>query len=118
MTLIEQLAGFYYEYEHWHTERLDRIELAKHHEWKITHGELLTVSDGQMLIGYCEFTKRAGACFVENIFILPKYRNGGASKLIKNRLFKVCSDCKIFFGERNKKNTKYPEAQLRSAHGL
>lgn len=114
--LIEQLNDIYYQ-ETWHEERLDRIALTRWHVERLKNGELITVSDGELLVGYCEFFKTRGMCFVNNIFILPAYRRGRTIRMIKNRLFEVCKDCKVFFGERNKKDKKFPEAQLRSNHG-
>ena len=117
--IISQLLDFYYDekYEFWHKERLSRIEAWKYHEDKLRRGELITISDGELLVGYVEFTINNGCCFVNNLFIRSEYRNKKAIWMLKKRLFEVCRKVKVYLGERNKFNKRYPEAQLRSQHG-
>lgn len=115
--IIKQLLFFYFEEETWHEKRLSRIEAWKYHEDKINRGELITISDGELLVGYVEFSINNGCCFVNNLFIRQGYRNKRAIWMLKKRLFEVAKNCKIFLGERNKLNMRYPEVQIRSHNG-
>lgn len=116
--LAKQLTDIYLTEEDWHQERMGREEAFLYHLSILQNSQCLTVTDGEILSGYCEFYVSNGVCFVANLFIRKQYRHGRTIKLIKNKLFEVAKGAKIFMGERNKFNRKFPEVQLRSKHGI
>jgi hypothetical protein len=117
MNLAEQLTDIYEKKEDWHKTRLSHEEAVKYHQERLDSGNIITVSDGNILAGYLEFYIRHGVCYIHNLFILPEYRRGIVAKMIKRRLFEVSKGCKIFFGERNKAGVRYPEFKTRSQNG-
>lgn len=112
MSLAEQITDIYLEHEFWHKEKLTREESIQYHQRLLTNGNIITISNGQELVGYVEFERDPWICYIKNLFILPAYRNGPAIWQIKRRLFEVCKG-KIFKGERNKNGQRYEESRRR-----
>ena len=103
MTLAEQLTEIYLKHETWHNgDKLSYGESIKYHERILANGECITISIGEKLIGYVEFQYDPWICYIRNLFILPEYRNKEAIWKLRERLFQVCPNCKIFRGDRNK----------------
>lgn len=115
--LAKQLTDIYLTEEYWHDERLGPEEAYQYHLSILRNNQCLTVTDNEKLTGYCEFHVSNGVCFVANLFIRPEYRRGQTIKLLKNKLFEVAKGAKVYLGERNKFNRKFPEVQLRSQNG-
>jgi hypothetical protein len=109
--ILTQLGDIYFNLETYREERLSAIEIWQYHERKLLGGELITVADGDLLVGYVEFHVEAGCCFIENLFVREGYRRGKASWLMKRRLFEVCKGAKVFLGDRQRRDRL--EAQLR-----
>lgn len=99
--------------EPWNDTKLTDTELNEYHKKAIAQGSIITVSDGDYLVGYVEFYLNEGVCYIYNLFIREEYRCKKAIWMLKHRLFQVCGKCKIYLGERNKLGSKYTEAQIR-----
>lgn len=115
--LAQQLTDIYLTQEHWHDERMGPEEALNYHRSILANDQCLTVTDSDKLCGYCEFYISNRVCFVANLFIRPEYRRGQTIRLLKKKLFEVAKGARIFIGERNKFNRKFPEVQLRSQNG-
>jgi hypothetical protein len=113
MSLIDQLWEIYDTSEWWHDRRQPKEEIDAYHEEKFRLGEIITISDGNTLVGYVTFTINHGCCYIEDLFIHPEYRRGRAFWQMKKRLFEKFPG-KVFFGERNKFNRRYTEFKIRS----
>ena len=118
MNLFEKITEIYLNEEFWHDKKLSREEANEYHRRMLLNGNILTVSDGETLAGYCEYFIQDGVCFINSLYIKEGYRGKKVIWMLKKRLFQVARGCRIFLGERNKFNMKYPEAQLRSQHGI
>lgn len=117
MNLAEQLTEIYEKHETWHSNKLSHEDAIKYHQTILDSGNCITVSDGEILVGYCEYYLSHGVCYIQNLFIRKEYRLGKAILLMKRRLFQVCDGAKIFIGDRNKFNKRYTELSIRSNHG-
>jgi len=91
---------------------MSKEEADKHHEEMLKSGRIITVSDGDILAGYVEFSIEHGVCFINDLFIRPAYRGREVIWMMYKRLREVYKG-KIYLGERNKHGLRYPEVQLR-----
>lgn len=128
MSLVEQLNDIYFENENWHTAKLSRMEAWKYHERLLNDGNIITISDGDMLCGYIEFWRisyeqfgriicgepfsamhenvlNGQIAYVANTFIKENFRNGEVYKLLRNRFFEFNKDCTHFCGIARRKKS-------------
>lgn len=129
--IIEQLIEFYYDpkAEYWHKERLDRRASWMYHEKLLGQGNIITVADGDVLAGYCEFWRisfeqfgrivcgepfpaihenvlNGQVAYVANTYIRPYYRNKDVYKMLRNRFFEFNQDCTHFCGHARRKSSE------------
>jgi len=127
MTLIDQLWDFY-QIEDWHRYKEPKESIDRYHERLIENGNIITVSDGDILLGYLEFWKitfeqfgrivcgehfsayhedvQGGLiAYVANAFIRPEYRNTGVYKKLRHKFFEANSNCTHFVGEARRKKS-------------
>lgn len=127
MTLEEQLYEFY-GLETWHKTRLVKEEFIRYTKHLIEQGNILTVSDGEPCLGYCEFwrlnyeqfgriicgeefsalhedVQTGHIAYVANTFIRPDFRKGRVYMLLRNKFFQVNRNCTHFVGEARRKST-------------
>ena len=126
MTIPEQLTEIY-ALETWHKTRLSNEESNKYHDTLLNSGNIIVVNDGDRVVGYCEFWRLnfeqfgriiagepfSATCenvqdgqiaYVANTYIMPQYRRGGATKMIKDRFMEVNKLCTHFVGEARRKS--------------
>jgi len=116
-SIIFQLTEIYLNEETYYKEKMSKEEADEHHRRMLNSGQIITVSDGDNLIGYVEFSTDHGCCFINDLFIRPAHRRSKVIWMLKKRLFEVCGKCTVYFGERNKHDNRYPESQLRRIYG-
>lgn len=128
MSLIEQLVDIYFNEETWHEKRLSRIEAWKYHEFLLTSGNIITVSNSDTLCGYVEQyrlsfeqfgriicgepfsamhenVQNGQVAYVANTFIRKKYRNGETYRMLRDRFFEFNKDCTHFCGIARRKKS-------------
>ncbi len=128
MSIIEQLVSFYLDKETTHETKLSAIESYKYFEKLLSQGSIITVSDGDKLLGYFEAWKisfeqfgriichepfsayyeditTGQIAYVGDVYILPEYRNSSVTKLLRDRFFELCADCTHFVGEAKRKRS-------------
>jgi len=126
--LVQKLNELY-QYETWHKERLDETELTKYHDKLLSLGNIITVSDGELLVGYVEFwrltyeqfgrivcgepfsgsnedVQTGQIAYVANTYIRPEYRQGSVYKIMRDRFFKVNKLCTHFVGHARRKKSE------------
>jgi len=111
--LVDQLWDLYDKEEYYGENKLSKEEADKHHKAMLESGRIITVSDGNLLVGYVEFFIEHGCCFINDLFIRTAYRRTRVIWMLKRRLFDICGKGKVYFGERNKFHKRYAEVQLR-----
>jgi len=117
MILLAKKLTELYEQETWHKKRLSKEEADRYHLSRLNSGNIITVEDNGLLCGYVEFYQNHGCCYIHNLFIRPEYRRGKVAKLIKQKLFEVCDNAKVYLGNRNKNGKRYSQFQLRRQNG-
>lgn len=128
MDLVSQLVEVYLNEEAWHTKKLSREEATFYFKRLIELGNIITVSDGDLLVGYVEvwrlserqlervlageaFAAASEPCqtgshaYVANIFVRRGYRNGRAFKLLYKRFMEVHGEAESFVGHQPQKTT-------------
>lgn len=126
--IIEQLNDFYYE-ETWHKERLSRPALWDYHSKLISTGNIITVSDSDILAGYVEYwrlsyeqfgriicgepfsavhenVQNGQIAYVANTYIRPEYRNSNVTKQLRDRYFEINDQCTHFAGTALRKSSQ------------
>ena len=127
MTIVDQLNEFYTQ-EYWHKIRLNEKDITDYHERLLSLGNIITVSDGDILCGYVELWRvtfeqfgriicgESFSAFLEdvqsgqvgycaNTYIRPEYRNGTVYKILRNRFFEATRDCTYLVGEARRKKS-------------
>lgn len=128
MSLIEQLVDIYY-LEDWHETRLSRPEAWKYHEAMLNNGNIITVSDGDILAGYVEQWRisyeqfgriicgepfsalhenviNGQIAYVANTYIRPEYRNRPeVFRMLRDRFFEFNAECTHFCGIARRKKS-------------
>lgn len=128
MTLAEQLTEFYLNYETTHRQKLTREEAIKYHQKLLDLGNIITVSDGDILCGYVEFwrltfeqfgriicgepfsafnedVQTGYIAYVGDVYIRPSYRRGSVIKMLRNRFVEANRACTFFVGEAKRKKS-------------
>lgn len=128
MEIIDQLWDIYSREEHWHRYKEPKESIDRYHERLIENGNIITLSDGELLLGYCEFWRldyekfgriicgehfsayhedvQSGyIAYLANTFIRPEHRNGSVYKMLRNRFFEANSHCTHFVGEARRKKS-------------
>lgn len=128
--IIEQLLQFYYdpEKEFWHSERMSRISAYKYYEKLLHDGNIITISDNDILCGYCEMYRlsyeqfgriicgepfsavqenvlNGQIAYVANTYIRPEYRRGQVYRMLRERFFEFNKDCTHFCGIARRKKS-------------
>ena len=126
MTLIDQLWDFY-QIEDWHRYKEPKESIDRYHERLLANGNIITVSEGDFLLGYVEVWKIsfeqlgrivAGERFsayhedvqtgqigwVANTYIRPEYRMGNVYKILKKRFFEITESCTHYSGHAVRKS--------------
>lgn len=129
--IVSQLVETYFDpaKEFWHKERMSRIEAWKYHEQLLEQGNIITVSDGDRLAGYCEMWRvdfsqfgriicgepfaavhenilNGQIAYVANTFIQPEYRDGKVARMLRDRFFEFNQDCTHFAGTARRKKSE------------
>lgn len=126
MTLVEQLVDVYLNKETWHKDKLSYEESIKYHDALISRGNIITVSDGDVLCGYVEFWRltyenfgriicgepfsalhenvvNGQIAYLANTFIKEEYRKSDVYKMLKKRFLEANALCTHFVGEARRK---------------
>lgn len=127
--IISQLVDIYYENEWWHNERLSRPEAHKYHDKLLSAGNIITVSDGDILAGYVEYWRLSfeqfgriicgepfsamhedvstgQIAYVANTFIREEYRNSSVAKQLRDRFLRINEQCTHFAGTALRKSSQ------------
>lgn len=127
MTIVDQLWEFYEKYEDWHKSRLAEAEARVYFTALLERGNIITVADGDRLLGYVEFWRlnyeqfgriicgeefsalhedvsSGNVAYVANTYILPTARRGQVFKMLRDRFFAANRLCTHFIGEARRKN--------------
>ena len=129
MTIVEQLTEIYLNEENWYkNEKMPKEEADKYH-WKLLNdGNIITISDGDILCGYVEHWRisfeqfgriicgesfsgyhenisNGQIAYVANTYIRPEYRNSTTYKMLRDRFLDVNRDCTHFVGEARRKKS-------------
>lgn len=105
MSLEEQIAELYLAHADWAVEKMPYEKAVKYFRDVLKCGRLISISDGDKLIGYGEFRVDTGVCFIDEVIILPEYRGGRAIWKMTRRL-KELTNAKVFLGERFRNNSR------------
>ena len=103
-TLSEKLAEVYLYEQTYHKEKMYGDEAVRYYDWILSHGQCITVTDGETLAGYVEFYRNNEKCYIRDLYIRPKYRHGEVLPMLKKRLFEVCKGVKEIEGRRDKRD--------------
>jgi hypothetical protein len=126
-SIITQLNEIYL-LETWHKERLSQIEAWKYHDKLLLQGNIITLSDGDILCGYVEQwrisfeqfgriicgepfsamhenVQNGQIAYVANTYIRPEYRNGRVYKMLRDRFFEFNKECTHFCGIARRKKS-------------
>jgi hypothetical protein len=129
LSLVSQLTEVYLTKEYWHENKLSKEEADKYHERLLSNGNIITVQDGDILLGYGEFWRitfeqfgrlichepfsafiedvvSGHICYLANVWVHEDYRTKGVLKQMRNRFFEVNKDCTHFCGEALRKKTQ------------
>ena len=119
--ILEGLWNFY-QIEYWHKCKLPKEEADKYHQKLLDSGNIITVTDNDTLCGYVEYwrltyesfgriicgepfsamqedVQTGWIAYVANTFILPDYRRGKVSRILRDRFIEVNKSCRYFVGE-------------------
>lgn len=122
MSIVDQLTEIYLHEEDWHKEKLSKEEADRYHEVMLSNGNIITVSDGDILCGYVEYwrvsfeqfgriicgepfssihenVQNGQIAYLANTYIRPEYRHGKVYKLLRARFLEVNKLCTHFCGE-------------------
>ena len=123
--ILNQLVRIYYEEENWHTNKLPKEEAIKYHKeildrgkiifcadnsgvvnayvewWNLNHKQLKKVMFGKIHIGEDNIDE-GDICYVANVWVDEKYRNGELFEKMKKKLFELNRHCSYFLGEESK----------------
>ena len=125
-SILDQLWEFYQE-EKYHKNRIDKVEADKYHDKLIRTGNILTVSEGNILCGYVEIwrlnyeqlgriicgewfsayledVQHGNIAWVGNTYIRPEYRKGEVYNMLKDRFREVTKDCRYYSGRAQRKS--------------
>lgn len=125
--ILTQLWEFY-EQETWHKTRIGREDADLYHAKLLAFGNILTVSEGDILLGYVEFwrinyeqfgrlicgehfsayhedVQSGPIAYVANTFIRPEWRSTSCAKELKRAFFEANSHCTHFVGEARRKKS-------------
>lgn len=128
MDLTEQLTRIYLDHENWHASKLDEENSRLYHRELLERGNIITMLDGDLLVGYVEYwrlnyeqfgriicrepfsaiqedVQTGNIAYVANTFILPAYRKGQVYKRLRDRFFEVNKLCTHFVGEARRKSS-------------
>jgi hypothetical protein len=128
MNLIDQLVEFYLEKETTHEKKLSAMESYKYFDKLLNQGSIITVSDGDLLLGYVETWRLSfeqfgriicgesfsafhediltgQIAYVGDVYIRPEYRNSRVTKMMRNRFFEFNKNCTHFVGEAKRKKS-------------
>jgi len=127
LNLVDKLTDIYLNHETWHTTKLSKEEADRYHEYLLNNGNILSVSDGDILLGYVEFWRlsyeqfgrvicgepfsamhenviNGQIAYVANTYIVPEHRKGNVYKLLRNMFFETNKLCTHFCGEARRKS--------------
>lgn len=127
-TLVQQLVDIYYE-EEWHKERLSRQEAFKYHDKLLSSGNIITVSDRNILCGYVEYwrltyeqfgriisrepfsamhedVQTGQVAYVANTYIKTEYRRTTCSTQLRDRFFEINQGCTHYCGTALRKRSQ------------
>jgi hypothetical protein len=128
MNTVDQLWSFY-EQESWHKKRISKEEHDSYVSKLLSLGNILTVSDGDVLLGYVEFWRidfeqfgriicgehfsayhenvQGGLiAYVANTFIRPEMRSTDVYKRLRTQFLRANSHCTHFVGEARRKKSE------------
>lgn len=128
MDLAKQLTDIYLNHETWHTTKLDEASANSYHQQLLDSGNIITISDGDTLIGYVEYwrisyeqfgrlicgepfsavhedVQTGQIAYVANTFVLPEYRKTEVYKRLRDRFFEANKLCTHFVGEARRKRS-------------
>ena len=123
--ILDQLWEFY-EKEEYHKKRISKTEADKYHQHLLDRGNIITVSDGDILCGYVEFWKlnfeqlgriicgdgfsayledvQTGyIAYCANVYIRPEYRRSHVIRILHDRFYEINECCSYFVGEARSK---------------
>lgn len=126
MNLVDELLYFYYVYDKFQKDYLDEEEARKYHEIAVKKGRINYVSDGNILLGYCESWRinfeqfgriicglpfniknedieTGEIAYVANTTIHPEHRRSYVIRSLTRQFFKSNIDCKFFCGIARRK---------------
>lgn len=129
MDLVNSLTRIYLNEENWHKTKLDEESSNDYHRELIRKGNILTVVQGDKLLGYCEFWRinyeqfgriicgerfsamgedvwTGNIAYVANTFIQPEARKKEVYKMLRDRFFEVNKDCAYFVGNARRKKSE------------
>lgn len=128
MSLIEQLVHIYLDKETTHEKKLSAIESWKYFDKLLSQGSIITVSDGDTLLGYLEVWRLSfeqfgriichepfsavhedictgQIAYVGDVYILESHRNSNVTKMLRDRFFELSQECTHFVGEAKRKRS-------------
>ena len=112
--------------ETWHKKKLDEANATDYFTVLLERGNIITISQDNLLLGYVEFWRlnygqfgRIVCCeefsaiqedvqtgniaYVANTFIRKEYRKGEVYKMLRDRFFEANKACDYFVGEARRK---------------
>jgi hypothetical protein len=129
LNLAEQLTRIYHESETWHKIKLDEESSNEYHRKLLEQGNIITITKGDLLVGYVEFWRisyeqfgriicgepfsalcedvvHGNIAYVANTFILPEYRKGKVYKMLRDRFLETNKMCTHFCGTARRKKSE------------
>lgn len=127
--VISQLVKIYFEEENWHDSKLSIQDAVLYHDFVFNNGNIIVVKNKDEVVGYLEFwrlnfenwgkyvcgveisplhtdVKNGNIAVVNNIWIKKEFRRGDVFKQIKERFYRVNSDCDYYVGHALRKKTQ------------
>lgn len=126
--IVDQLTEIYLHEETWHKSKLNKEEADNYHATLLQQGNIITVSENDLLCGYVEFWRlnfeqfgriicgepfsalhenvsNGQIAYVANTFIHKQYRHGEVYRMLRDRFFEANKLCTHFVGEARRKKT-------------
>ena len=127
--IVKQLTQIYLREEKWHSTYLDEESANEYHKELLQRGNILSCSQGDLLLGYVEFWRinyeqfgriicgegfsalcedviHGYIAYVANTYIRPEYRKGEVYKMLRDRFFEFNKDCTYFVGHARRKKSE------------
>lgn len=128
--VVNQFVRIYEEKEDWHDKKLPHEEAVKYHKEILDKGHVIFCTDIQGVVtGYCEWwnlehkqlkkimcgsihisednIEKGDICYVANVWIDEKYRDGELFKKMKKKLFELNKHCTYFLGEESRRDKRF-----------